>query len=437
MMNSANIGISYNRSLSPGVIIIGIVIITIGLLNVVLGSMSIISGAFPGNEAKPIAPEINIGGIFFGLVMLIAGALWVISGTVLFTGRIWSSRLALYIAFVIVGINLLGVLNILGFKVNIGLAALSTVTGIASIWYLSKKDLASFFVISVIEHVFIIIMFAMIIYAEPMNITEPKDAIAVSLEEIKKEEKKEEKIIIKKKEPVLKKTETPKEIKPEKAPTLPKIEIQNVTAARSGSVIESSVPQLPRAFAQATDKGESNILRSPGIEGKERRFIDDLPSIDDKPVIYSSTKPSIGTSPSITKKEGSEAKSGNLGPRNIRESGTPSSDNRVGPSSGVARPGFVGDITGEVAGRKVIFWPEQLEEYKGTQGGITSIKFWVDPPGSVIKAEVSKKSGNPSLDRIAREYVLQIRFAELPKNFEQKTQWGEIIIRFELTRKEG
>jgi len=50
---------------------------------------------------------------------------------------------------------------------------------------------------------------------------------------------------------------------------------------------------------------------------------------------------------------------------------------------------------------------------------------------------ISKKSGNPRLDTMAKEYVLQVRFEELPENVQQKIQWGEMSVDFELTREKG
>lgn len=420
---------------SFGIIVISIILAIVGLLNLVLGIMSIVSGAMPGDAARPIV-TVGIGAILLGSIMLLAGVLWMASGIGLLIQRSWAYNMALYVSPAIVAINLAGVLNIWGFQINLGWAALSTVTGIASIWYLSRKELASFFIISVIEHIFIIMIFAVLIYSEPISVAEPSDAITVSIEEIKKEKKKEKKILIKK-EPVVKKIKpkTPKKVEPEKLPTLPKMIIQSPNAANPGATVQSSVPQMPKTYAQITDKGNDAILRSPAVADQEKKYLDDLPNLDDNPAIYSSTKPTVGPAPSTTRtKQNSNARTGNVGVRNISQ-GTASSNVRVGPSSEVAKPGFVGDITGEIAGRKVIFWPKNLEEYKGTQGGSTTIKFWVDPPGSVIRTEVSKKSSRPDLDRIAREYVLQLRFAALPRNFEQKTQWGEIIIKFELTRK--
>ena len=58
----------------------------------------------------------------------------------------------------------------------------------------------------------------------------------------------------------------------------------------------------------------------------------------------------------------------------------------------------------------------------------------MDTAGNVIKVKIVTKSGSSRLDRIAMNYVEQIRFEQLPKNVQQKTQRGEIVINFELAR---
>jgi TonB family protein len=220
----------------------------------------------------------------------------------------------------------------------------------------------------------------------------------------------------------------------EKPPTLPKIEIESVTATDPGTEIEDSAPQLPRTLARITDTGADMVLRSPGREEKEQRYEDTIPALDMESALESSKKPSLEIGPSEKVKEGSEVTVAR--PPYVRDD-VFSPDERLGPSDEVAKPGLFGQPTGQVAGRKVISWPKPPEGHKGTEGGSVAIKFWVDPAGSVIKVEVSKKSGNPELDRIAEELVEQIRFEALPENVQQRTQWGEIPVNFELTRTQG
>jgi len=401
----------------------GLIIAVIGLLNVVLGIMAVISGAFPSAEGEIFAPGIGVGSIFFGLAMLIAGAFWVTSGVGFLTRKEWASVLALYVAPIIVAINIIGVLHFWGFAVNLGWAALSSVTGISSIWYLSRKELASFFLIAVVEHVFVIIIFAALIYAEPGDTAAQMEdkAVVVTLEQMKQQE------------PLLADIVSRTRTKVEKPPDIPKIEIRSVTATEPKAEIEDFTPQLPRTHAQVVDEGVDTILRSPGRREREQRNQDTIPAVGVESALDSSRKPVLEIG-SLEKKEVSKEPAART-PGDVRKA-IPPADGYLGPSDEVARPSFVGEITGEIgkAGRKVVFWPKLPEGFQGTEGGSATIQFWVDPAGNVTRVKLSKKSGNPRLDKIASGYVDQIRFEELPKNFQQKVQSGEISISFKLTR---
>jgi TonB family protein len=401
----------------------GLIIGAFGLLNVVLGIMAVISGAFPSAEGEFFASSIGVGSIFFGLAMLIAGAFWVTSGVGFLTRQEWAPALALYVAPIIVAINIIGVLRFWGFAVNIGWAAINSVTGIGSIWYLSRKELASFFLIAVAEHVFVIIIFAALIYAEPGDTAAQTEdeAVLVTLEQMKQQE------------PLLADIITRKRTKMEEPPDIPKIEIRSVTATEPEAEIEDFTPQLPKTHAQVMDEGLDTVLRSPGRVDREQRNQDTIPAVGVESALDSSKKPVLETG-SLEKKEVSREPAART-PGDIRKAVTPT-DGYLGPSDEVARPSFVGEITGEIgkAGRKVVFWPKRPEGFRGTEGGSAAIMFWVDPAGNVTRVKLSKKSGNPRLDKIALGYVEQIRFEELPENFQQKVQSGEISINFKLIR---
>jgi TonB family protein len=397
-----------SKRLSSASAVTGLIVSIIGLLNVVLGGIAVISGALPSAEGKFLAPAIGVGSIVFGLVMLAAGAFWITSGVGYFILKEWAPTLALYVSPVIVAINVAGVMHLWGFVVNIGWAALSTVAGVGSIWYLSKKELASFFLISVAEHVGVLVIFAIAIYSEPMDIAESSDReVIVTIEEIEEQQ-----------EPLLAEIIPREAAMLQKPPALPKIEIESVTATDPGTEIEDSAPQLPRTVARITDAGADMVLRSPGLKVREQRYEDTIPALDMESALESSKKPSLEIGPSEKMKEGPEVTVARP-PEYVRDD-VSSPDERLGPSDEVARPSFAGEISGEIAGRKVVFWPKQPKGYKGTEGGSVVIKFWVDAAGSVTKVEISKKSGNPGLDKMAKEYVEQIRFEELPKNVKRR-----------------
>jgi TonB family protein len=238
---------------------------------------------------------------------------------------------------------------------------------------------------------------------------------------------------IKQQEPLLADIVSRKRTKLEKPPDIPKIEIRSVTATEPEAEIEDFTPQLPKTHAQVIDEGLDTVLRSPGRVNREQPNQDTIPAVGVESALDSSKKPVLEIG-SLEKKEVSREPAART-PGDIRKAVTPA-DGYLGPSDEVARPSFVGEITGEIgkAGRKVVFWPKRPEGFKGTEGGSATIMFWVEPAGNVTRVKLSKKSGNPRLDKIASGYVEQIRFEELPKNFQQKVQSGEISINFKLIR---
>ena len=398
----------------------GLVVGIVGLLNVVLGIIAVISGAFPSAEGRPITPPIGVGSIFFGLLLMMAGALWVISAAGYFTRKEWASTLTLYTAPAIGFVNVIGVLSLWGFTVGIGWAAISTVAAMGSFWYISRKELAPFFLISVAEHVVVVIVFAMLIYAEPVEIAESQDsAIPITIAEMKLPEPPEK---------ILK-----RRVVQEDQPALPKIEIQNITATDQGVEIRDSVPLLPKTVARIKDTGSTTVLRSTGRQEREQRYQDRIPTANVESVVKTSKKPATEIGPSKMTKDNPE----NTFARAPENPDDPSSDDRLGPSDDVAKPSFAGELSGEVAGRKVVSWPEPPKGFEGTGAGTATIKFWVDPAGSVIRVEISEKSGSPILDTKATDYVRQIRFVALSKNVKHRNQWGTIPIDFQLARKTG
>lgn len=396
------------------VIVTGLVIGMIGLLNVVL-AVGTIYNAFL---------NVAIGSIVFGLVMLAAGALWITSGVGYFIPKEWASTLGLYVSPIIVAINLAGVLNFWGFDIKIGWAALSTVAGVGSIWYLSKKELASFFLVSVAEHVGVIVIFAVLIYGEPEGLAETRDKeLFLPVD------------VIEQQEPLLTHLIPREMTAAEKPPTLPKVRIRSITATDPGVDIENSVPRLPRTQAQIVDTDTDDVLRSPNPKEREQPYQSTVPASDVESALESSKKPSLEIGPSERVKEGPEATIARR-PEYARDD-IYSPDEQLGPSDEIARPSFAGEITGDLAGRRVVSWPKLPSGSTGTEGGSTAIEFSVDPAGYVTQAKAIRKSGNPGLDRIAEEYVRQIRFEELPKRFQQIVQSGKISISFELIRKSG
>lgn len=297
-----------------------------------------------------------------------------------------------------------------------------------------RRQFLYFILIAIIEHVFVIAMLSALIYTEPVDVSERRDSVTVTLEETKKEpEPPLKKIVIKKppkKEPEKEKKlvlEKKKEIK-EELPTMPKIKVFDSANADAG------VPmKLPSTIARIADVGSDSILRASEIDRSDLLAQNVAQDIKAGQPIKDSRKPQINVSSPIQHGKGKSDLS------KATEAGSasgklPSYTEYSGPISDVARPGFVGDIRGEIAGRRVIAWPNLPDEIKGTQGGSTTLEITVDPAGNVINVRIIRKSGSPKLDKIAMDYVEQIRFEALPKNVQQRNQKGEVMINFELAR---
>lgn len=98
-------------------------------------------------------------------------------------------------------------------------------------------------------------------------------------------------------------------------------------------------------------------------------------------------------------------------------------------SDKVQKGGGLFEISGEVKGRRVTYWPE-VPEVQGREVGVVVLTFWVNPEGEVSNVIIKRKPGDPLLEKKAKQFVEQIRFARLPSSIEQKPQKGEITIDF-------
>ena len=410
-------------------LIAGILISLLGLCSTILGLMSIINSE----------SGINVGTIVFGLIIVNAGIACIIGGVGHIFLREWASKIVFYGAIIVILVCLVGVLHISGFVIGFGYAILIMIAAMAIMWYLSKRELGAFFLLSVAEHLIIIVIVIMLIYSGPINAVPEESVLTVTMEEIKKEpEPPLIKIVPPKKKAKQEKkadlVNTKKE--PNESITPPKLKIKSTTDVDSGSQM-ASVPKLPRTFADIPDSGSGKdpMLRSPGPEKGIKRSQETAPTIDNS--VGSALKGArktefTGVVPTF---EGGKGKGGTaVGKSLTYNPGNSSFPVGTTNSSGATRPGFVGDIRGEVAGRKVLSWPKLPEEVKGTEGGSATLEITVDPAGNVTKVKIVKKSGNNMLDRIAMGYVKQIRFEELPKSVQQKDQRGEVVINFELAK---
>lgn len=154
-------------------------------------------------------------------------------------------------------------------------------------------------------------------------------------------------------------------------------------------------------------RGELGLYTSPGGSGTE------APLELEKEPVSSELKERPTIAPvSAPKDEGLKAKGGGK---------------KAGPSV---------SITGPLSSRKILAkylppYPEWAEE-KGISA-VVQIRFWVAPDGKVKRNSfIERTSGSGSWDKSSKKALEKWRFAPLPPNVVQETQWGVITIRFVL-----
>lgn len=122
--------------------------------------------------------------------------------------------------------------------------------------------------------------------------------------------------------------------------------------------------------------------------------------------------------PFLSRQRGSSDSSGRV----------PSAPHGQTTGSSVALPrGF--SLVGEVKGR-ALRWVPDPPTTTGTTNAEVAIRFWVSPDGRVERVQLIRKAGDPSLERVAQEWVQRLLFAPLPPNVESASQWGEITVAF-------
>lgn len=146
--------------------------------------------------------------------------------------------------------------------------------------------------------------------------------------------------------------------------------------------------------------------------------LDENPSLFSRPLEESSSVLSRSLPPERNQQRGLLSSMGK----------TPSTRPGTTTGSSVALPkGF--SLTGEVKGRALLRVPDP-PTVTGTSSADVVIRFWVSPDGRVERIQLLRKAGDPSLERVAQEWVQRLLFAPLPSNADPVSQWGEITVAF-------
>jgi len=153
-------------------------------------------------------------------------------------------------------------------------------------------------------------------------------------------------------------------------------------------------------------RGQIGLYTSPGGSGSEAPL-----ELEKEPVSKMAERPNVAPI-TATKKEDMKIKGGGK---------------HSGPSI---------SITGPLSGRKILAkYLPPYPEWAQKQGvsAVVQIRFWVSPNGVVKRnAFIERTSGSASWDSAAKNALVKWRFAPLPANVIQETQWGIITIRFTL-----
>jgi len=284
-----------------------------------------------------------------------------------------------------------------------------------------RKGLGTFLIVALIEHIIIVIALAAAIYTSPPEKNQEENFEVELIDLPPKREKipEEEEVYI----------------------TVPKVEedvsvsdkLPEFQFSRSGSRnlgmpdFDVNLPNLPRTAG--ADINPDRIFSSPKTRDAEHGPRTDsdtnLPFKDtpDRRGAYGGIK-ALDTIPEKGDKRISAGRPGTSTSKYVANA----------PSLGASRkpgvgPGGVNITAGDVQGRMVEYWPE-VPEYSGKDVGKVVLKFWVTPQGDVFNVQAKLKAGNPLLEKLAKRFVEEIKFAPLPKRAKQKNQWGEITIDF-------
>ena len=284
-----------------------------------------------------------------------------------------------------------------------------------------KKRLGKFLIFALVEHIIIVIALSAAIYTKsPEKIQD--DKFEVELVELPPNSKKipeEEQIYV---------TIPKAEEKIDISDKLPTFQLSRSGSRNLGTPdFDVKLPNLPRTAG--ADINPDRIFSSPktrDAERGERTDSDTILPLKDappRPGLYGGTV-ALDTMPEKGDKRVSAGRPGTSTSRYVADA----------PSLGTSRkpglgPGGVSITAGDVQGRMVEYWPE-IPEYSGKDVGKVVLKFWVTPQGDVFNVQTKLKAGNPLLEKLAKRFVEDIKFAPLPKRAKQINQWGEITIDF-------
>ena len=285
-----------------------------------------------------------------------------------------------------------------------------------------KKKLRVFIIVAFIEHIILAITLSALVYTKPPIKKDP-DVATIKVDFLPPPKKESEKIQSKP-QATIPNTKLP--------PLKPKSAIDKYLSSSKNDVI-STIPSHSRSYKLSPGGLATGDFNKMTGQKAGRRFGSDSMVKD---IRTPKTSGEYKASPQfhLPSEGGRPSSHGRVGPTT---SGRVATGSSLEYSDKVQKGGGLFQITGEVKGRRVTYWPE-VPEARGREVGIVVLTFWVNPEGEVLNVLIIRKAGDPLLEKKAKEFVEQIRFAPLPKSVEGKLQKGKITIDFtkDLKREE-
>ena len=103
------------------------------------------------------------------------------------------------------------------------------------------------------------------------------------------------------------------------------------------------------------------------------------------------------------------------------------SPGKFNPSFGTEFSKLDANVKGTAKNRKILYRPKPPVIKASVPPPPIKVKLWINPDGTVAKAELLETTGNPEIDRKVKEYILRWKFSKISTN---QQQWAVTTIKF-------
>ena len=103
------------------------------------------------------------------------------------------------------------------------------------------------------------------------------------------------------------------------------------------------------------------------------------------------------------------------------------SPGKFNPSFGTEFSKLDANVKGTAKNRKILYRPTPPVIRASVPPPPIKVKLWINPDGTVAKAQLLETTGNPEIDRKVKEYILRWKFSKISSN---QQQWAITTIKF-------